>query len=42
MDVMKINRSNCPLTYALDIVGDKWSLLVIRDIFLGKKHLQNF
>ena len=34
---MKKNRSNCPLASALDIVGDKWSLLVIRDLFLGKK-----
>lgn len=39
---MKINRSNCPLANALDIVGDKWSLLVIRDIFLGKKTFTEF
>lgn len=39
---MKSNRSNCPLTSALDIVGDKWSLLIIRDIFLGKKTFTEF
>lgn len=39
---MKINRSSCPLANALDIVGDKWSLLVIRDIFLGKKTFTEF
>ncbi|MDA8571848.1 helix-turn-helix transcriptional regulator [Flavobacteriaceae bacterium] len=39
---MKKNRSNCPLTSALDIVGDKWSLLIIRDIFLGKKTFTEF
>lgn len=39
---MKTNRSNCPLTSALDIVGDKWSLLIIRDIFLGKKTFTEF
>jgi len=39
---MKTNRSNCPLANALDIVGDKWSLLVIRDIFLGKKTFTEF
>lgn len=35
---MKIttNRSGCPLATALDIVGDKWSLVVIRDLFLGR------
>ena len=35
---MKTNRSDCPLTNVLDIVGDKWSLLVIRDIFMGKEN----
>lgn len=39
---MKTNRSNCPLASALDIVGDKWSLLVIRDIFLGKRTFTEF
>ena len=39
---MKTNRSDCPLTSALDIVGDKWSLLIIRDIFLGKKTFTEF
>ena len=30
-------RSDCPISTALDIFGDKWSLLVIRDIlFKGK------
>lgn len=31
-------RSDCPISSALDIVGDKWSLLIIRDLALvGKK-----
>ena len=30
-------RSTCPISSALDIVGDKWSLLIIRDIMFGKK-----
>ncbi len=30
-------RSNCPISSALDILGDKWSLLIIRDIMFGKK-----
>lgn len=30
-------RSRCPIACALDIVGDKWTLLVIRDLFAGKK-----
>ena len=29
-------RSNCAVASTLDLVGDKWSLLVIRDLFAGK------
>ncbi len=30
-------RSDCPISYALDIFGDKWSLLILRDMmFRGK------
>lgn len=39
---MRKDRSNCPLTCALDIVGDKWSLIIIRDIFLGKRTFTEF
>ncbi|WP_226646818.1 winged helix-turn-helix transcriptional regulator [Microbulbifer variabilis] len=38
-------RSNCPISNVLDFVGDKWSLLILRDlIFFGKRsysELQN-
>jgi DNA-binding HxlR family transcriptional regulator len=30
-------RSPCPIANALDVVGDKWSLLVIRDMRRGKQ-----
>lgn len=30
-------RSPCPISTTLDILGDKWTLLVIRDLFLGKR-----
>jgi DNA-binding HxlR family transcriptional regulator len=31
-------RSACPIANALDLVGDRWTLLVIRDLlFLGKR-----
>lgn len=33
-------RSNCPISCALDIIGDKWTLLIIRDIAIYKK--QNY
>lgn len=32
-----IYRSDCPISTALDLFGDKWSLLIIRDLlFKGK------
>jgi len=30
-------RSTCPIAYALDFVGDKWTLLVLRDLILARK-----
>lgn len=31
------SRSTCPVACTLDLVGDRWSLLVIRDLLGGKK-----
>jgi DNA-binding HxlR family transcriptional regulator len=39
---MKFERSECPITNVLDILGDKWTLLVIRDLVLGKRRYQEF
>lgn len=40
---MEKNRSNCPLSCTLDILGDKWSLLIIRDvIWKGKVSYSEF
>lgn len=36
-------RSHCPIAFALDIFGDKWSLLVLRDLlFKGKTRYSEF
>ena len=29
-------RSHCPVANTLDLFGDKWSLLIVRDLLLGK------
>jgi DNA-binding HxlR family transcriptional regulator len=39
---MKFERSECPITNVLDLLGDKWTLLVIRDLVLGKRRYQEF
>ena len=33
-------RSSCPVSSSLDVVGDKWSLLIIRDMLV--KHKKTF
>lgn len=35
-------RSPCPVSCALDILGDKWSLLVVRDLLLGRERFKDF
>ena len=36
-------RSHCPINYALEHFGDKWSLLIIRDLmFKEKRHYNEF
>ncbi len=33
----------CPFTYALDIFGDKWSLIILRDLIIfGKRTYKDF
>jgi len=35
-------RSRCPVACTLDVLGDKWSLLVVRDLMRGKKRYAEF
>ena len=36
-------RSDCPISFALDLFGDRWTLLVIRDLaFKGKDSFSDF
>ena len=30
-------RSGCPIASSLDIIGDKWTLLIIRDMLVEHK-----
>lgn len=32
------NSTKCPISFALDIFGDKWSLIILRDILFKQKH----
>ncbi len=35
-------RSRCPIATTLDVLGDKWSLLITRDMVNGKKRFGEF
>jgi DNA-binding HxlR family transcriptional regulator len=32
----------CPVARTLDLVGDRWTLLIIRDLFLGRHKFKDF
>ena len=35
-------RSVCPVACTLDLFGDKWTLLIVRDLLSGKSHFKEF
>ena len=35
-------RSLCPVACSLDIFGDRWTLLVVRDLFFGRARFKDF
>jgi DNA-binding HxlR family transcriptional regulator len=35
-------RSKCPVSCALEVLGDKWTLLLVRDLLLGKGTYSEF
>ena len=37
-----LEAANCPIARTLDVIGDWWSLLIVRDAFLGKRRFGEF
>ncbi|HUS37689.1 MAG TPA: helix-turn-helix domain-containing protein [Verrucomicrobiae bacterium] len=35
-------RSPCPVACSLDLIGDRWTLLIIRDLILGRTRFKDF
>ncbi len=35
-------RSGCPITTALELVGDRWTLVILRDMLNGKARFSEF
>ena len=42
LDVELMTRSGCPIAATLDLVGDKWSLVIVRDMLVGKRRYGQF
>ncbi len=43
MKQIKTKRSDCPINFALETFGDRWSLLIIRDmVYAGKQTYGEF
>ena len=43
MKIDSSHRSQCPINLALELIGDRWSLLIVRDLmFAGKRHFREF
>ena len=43
MKIRNLNsRSVCPVTSALEIIGDRWTLVIIRDLMAGRSHFKEF
>lgn len=42
MSKSQARRSVCPVACTLDLIGDKWTLLVVRDLFGGKSTYKDF
>ncbi|WP_445322298.1 winged helix-turn-helix transcriptional regulator [Roseixanthobacter finlandensis] len=38
----RMDEATCPIARTLDVVGDWWSLLIVRDAFLGKRRFGEF
>lgn len=39
---MPENEFHCPMAATLDLIGDRWSLVILRDIIAGKRRYQDF
>ena len=37
-----LRRSPCPVACSLDLFGDRWTLLIVRDLILGRTRFKDF
>ena len=42
MRIKKKFRSGCPIASSLDLLGDRWTLVIVRDLLTGKSRFGDF
>lgn len=42
MKLKTFDHMNCSVAQTLDVIGERWTLLIVRDAFLGSKRFQQF
>jgi DNA-binding HxlR family transcriptional regulator len=40
--MQKRYEQSCPVARTLDLIGDRWTMLIIRDLFLGARRFSEF
>ena len=38
----QVRRSDCAVACTLDIIGDRWTLLIVRDLLRGRRYFDDF
>lgn len=41
-DMKRPSRSGCPIASGLEIFGDRWTLVLVRDLLMGKSRYSDF
>ncbi|MCB9359574.1 helix-turn-helix transcriptional regulator [Candidatus Woesearchaeota archaeon] len=41
-DEKGVKKCDCPIDGVAQIIGSKWNIVILRDLFLGKKHFNEF
>ena len=42
MSIKNIDTLNCSVAYALELIGEGWSILILREAFLGVRRFEDF
>jgi DNA-binding HxlR family transcriptional regulator len=37
-----LSDDGCPVARAMSVIGDRWTMLIVRDCFLGKSRFEDF